>query len=113
MLSVAVERIATAPTLDVTKEGCMMKFLTILICMAFLSGCAVRIPMQELEAEALRSGDWSQVEKRERLIAKRKRSGQIKCPRDSVAICDSRGSHTRCECTSRTSMESMLYGRRW
>lgn len=113
MLSVAVVRSAITLTLDVTKEGYMMKYLTTLICIAFLSGCAVGIPMQELEAEALRSGDWSQVEKRERLIAKRKRSGQTKCPRDSVAICESRAGGLSCHCTSRSMMQNVLTGRRW
>ena len=90
-----------------------MKHLTILICISFLSGCATAVPMAELEAEALRSGDWSEVEKRERLIAKRKRSDYKRCRRGATNVCVVRGGDRVCQCVDRASVHGILSGRPW
>ncbi len=91
----------------------MMKKLTILICISFLSGCATAVPMAELEAEALRSGDWSEVEKRERLVAKRKRGQYKRCPGNATNLCVARGGDMVCQCADRNSIRGMLSGRPW
>jgi len=39
--------------------------------MIALSGCATRLTLEELEAEAVVTGDWTLVERREKAIARR------------------------------------------
>ncbi len=47
-----------------------MKCMGVLL-LSFLIGCAPVATLEELEAQAYVSGDWSEVEKRERIIARR------------------------------------------
>ena len=87
----------------------MRNYLTVLICFSFLSACAGSTPMAELEAQALASGDWSEVEKRERINARRS-SKTIDCGR-GVAVCAKRGGKAVCHCVSRSSIQGILTGR--
>ena len=48
-----------------------MKAYGILVCGSLLFGCADMRSLEELEDEAVITGDWSLVEAREALIAKR------------------------------------------
>ena len=91
----------------------MKRNVTILICISFLSGCAAAVPMAELEAEALRSGDWSAVEKRERLLAKRDRNKIGSCPRGATNLCVKKMGDMVCQCVDRMSVQGMLSGRPW
>ncbi len=88
-----------------------MKYLTILICASILSGCAVAVPMEELQAQALLSGDWSEVEKRERRIARRNSRENAACPRGGTALCVMRGAEMICDCVSQTAIRDLLSSR--
>ncbi|MCH7538407.1 MAG: hypothetical protein IID57_11200, partial [Proteobacteria bacterium] len=48
-----------------------MKGTGILVLLLMLGGCAVVPTLEDLEDQALLTGDWSQVENRERTIARR------------------------------------------
>jgi hypothetical protein len=74
-----------------------MKMLSILLISA-LVGCAGQQTLEELEKEALISGDWTEVEKREQLLARKsKREGQD-CPDGLTNICVEQGMKASCEC---------------
>jgi hypothetical protein len=91
----------------------MMKLLAILICTSLQLGCAGSIPLAELEAEALHSGDWSAVDRRERLRARHERHDIPRCPRGAAAVCDGGVEAGDCRCVSRAALQSIFTGRPW
>ena len=86
-----------------------LRGLTVLS-VALLFGCAQYQTLEELELAALQSGDWSAVEKRERAIAKRKERQGFVCGGDAIAVCESHGGDSRCECASQDVLQRMLEG---
>ncbi len=79
-----------------------------LLLLSFLVGCAPVTTLEELEAQAYVSGDWSAVDKRERMIARREARMGPTCPGDAVAICERHVGSQRCTCVSRDVMRDML-----
>lgn len=61
-------------------------------------GCANRPSMEVLENQALASGDWSEVEQREELLAKRKSNVGLDCPANKTTVCYDGVTSVRCEC---------------
>lgn len=78
-------------------------------CMA--TGCASVKTLEELEMEAAVTGDWSEVEKRERLIARRNPAAALSCPTGYVAYCEKYVGDQRCGCVSRRVMQNIFAGR--
>ena len=52
----------------------------IMLALILLTGCAGYTPLKQLEAQALLSGDWSFVEKRERMETRRNLQSNMQCP---------------------------------
>ena len=77
-----------------------MKMLCVLL-LCFLAGCAGRMTLDELENEAIVTGDWSEVEQRERLLERRNKKLGPECPDGSMASCQEIGSSVRCDCVRR------------
>ncbi len=79
-----------------------MKYTGILILLLGLTlgGCAAGPSLEELEHQAMLSGDWSAVEKRERLIREREARRGPQCDSGYVAYCERRFGDTRCVCVS-------------
>lgn len=75
---------------------------------ALLFGCAEFKTLEELELAAFESGDWSAVEKRERVLEKRRARQVASCPSDWIAVCENRGGDERCHCSSRESVQRLL-----
>lgn len=75
-----------------------------------LSGCGSFVTMEELERQAALSGDWSAVEKRERIIAKRRARRGPSCPRGLVAACEHRAGDIRCSCVDRHAVMALIPG---
>ncbi len=77
-----------------------MKFVGIMA-LCLLVGCSARPTVDELEAEALGTGDWSAVEKRQRMD---RRMGLVdpshQCPNGEVLLCSKKGENENCECVS-------------
>ena len=75
--------------------------LLCLILLLTLSGCASRPTMEELEKEAMRTGDWSAVEERQRMDRKMGRyvPGQ-ECPNGKALFCEKKGEREECTCVS-------------
>ena len=74
-----------------------MKIATVFV-LFLLVGCAAQPTMDELETQAFISGDWSAVEARERVVARRALRSANYCPAGYVAYCDQSVSVTRCSC---------------
>ncbi len=81
-----------------------MKGLGIFFLVLMLGGCAAGPTLEELEDQAVLTGDWSQVEKRERTIARRKADEPLDCANGYVSYCETRIAKTRCSCVSRAAI---------
>ena len=78
---------------------------------AMTTACAPLPTLAELEAEALRTGDWTLVEQRELLIAKRKARQPIQCPTGRVSYCERYAGRLDCQCVSRSSFGDAIASR--
>ena len=85
-----------------------MKAIGTLILILMLGGCAAVPTLEELEDQAVLTGDWSQVEKRERTIARRQTAEPLDCANGYVSYCETRIATTRCSCVSRSAMRDMF-----
>lgn len=81
-----------------------MKAIGNLILILMLGGCAALPTLEELEDQALLTGDWSQVEKRERTVVRRQAGEPLDCASGYVSYCETRIVNTRCSCVSRAAM---------
>ena len=75
------------------------------------AACAPLVALEELEAEALRTGDWTRVEQRERLLEKRAARQPSRCPAGTVNYCERFAGQLDCQCVSRSAFGHMLAGR--
>ena len=82
--------------------------LMLLLGAVFLTGCVSMPTLEQLEEQALLTGDWSAVEQREKLIAKRDSRRGVKCPTGMIAYCEQRLGQNRCACVSKSEMTSLL-----
>ena len=77
-----------------------MKFVGIMA-LCFLVGCSARPTLEELEAEALATGEWAAVEKRELMD---KKWGVVQtesmCRGDKVEVCRTKSAQEVCACVS-------------
>ena len=76
-----------------------------------VAGCSPTKTLEELEVDALRTGDWSLVEKREAVIAKRKARRSSHCPDGAVSYCDKSIGSYRCQCVAKAVMLDFLAAR--
>lgn len=84
-----------------------MRGILIMFTLCVLGGCAVGPSLDELEAQALVTGDWSLVERREAQIARRQQRGPS-CPPGSVAYCETFMADKRCSCVSQSAFYSLI-----
>ena len=75
------------------------------------AGCGHYASLEQLEEQALVTGDWSAVEERERIIAKRKARRAPTCPSGYMAYCETMMANKKCTCVSKENMVGLLYGR--
>ncbi len=89
-----------------------MKGIGISILLVILGGCAAAPSLEELEDQAMLTGDWSQVEKRERLIERRRAREQElpDCGPGYVRFCEKQIGQDRCGCMSRSAMRGVFSG---
>ena len=88
-----------------------MKQLVILGVLLLIAACAPMKSLEELEAEALQTGDWSLVEEREALIAKRESRRPLQCPGGAVSLCERSFGQYRCQCVGRGAVGAALVSR--
>lgn len=87
-----------------------MRVLVILGAM-FLGGCGSFASIEELESQALLTGDWSEVEKREWIIARREARRGIQCPAGYISYCDQRIGNNECTCVDNDVISDVFAGR--
>ena len=76
----------------------------IIVILLLLAGCSSYVPLEQLESEALMSGDWSRVEQRERMIARRNSRSFMNCPPGTMGYCQRGGVQEKCGCVDRDIM---------
>lgn len=87
-----------------------MKLTKILSVFIFLAaaGCTASPTTEELETQALLTGDWSQVEKRERSVARRMARQGPSCPKRHIAVCIDRFHDNICSCVQTDTVRMMF-----
>ena len=84
----------------------------VLTALCILAGCVTGPTLEELEAQAFATGDWSLVEKREQQIERRKQRSGVSCPVGYVAVCIQDLGSQRCNCVDRSDFRMAIsYGR--
>ena len=78
-----------------------MKTTGTLILVLALGACAAPPTLKELEFQALRTGDWNAVERRERAMARRAEQQVPSCGTGQVQYCESSFGQQSCQCVSR------------
>ena len=74
-----------------------MRYLILLLALC-LTGCVQTATLDELKAEAMQTGDWSEVERREKIIARRIESRGVSCPIGYSSYCENFALEQRCAC---------------
>lgn len=80
----------------------------VVLTLILLAGCTSYQSLEQLETHALVSGDWSAVEERERIIAKREMRNDVQCEPGLTAICGLGIRRDRCTCVDRTTMRLLF-----
>ncbi len=88
-----------------------MKRLGILGVLLLAVACAPMKSLEELEDDALRTGDWSLVEQREALIAKRNSRRPMQCGTGQVSLCEKSVGRYRCQCVGKAAMADAFASR--
>ena len=83
----------------------------IIFAAAVIVGCAPTPSLQELEAEAEVTGDWTEVERYERALARRAARQGPMCPTGQVSFCESYLGSEQCRCVDGDRMRALLIGR--
>lgn len=79
-----------------------MKGLIGLVAVTMLCACAQVKTLEELEREAMETGDWSAVEKREKKLAEQQARREAGCRGTETLMCDHIGGVSRCYCAPMT-----------
>ncbi len=74
-----------------------MKVLSLMI-LCLLVGCASKPTLEELEAEASITGDWSAVENRERMNRRMGVQDERQCEPGYMLMCNKRSAKEICSC---------------
>ena len=86
-----------------------MKHLRVVLLLMLLGGCGTYHTLEELEEQAIRTGDWSEVERRERILARQKYRSGYRCPPGQVFYCEQR----RCACVQDEDVHAFLNSLTW
>ena len=91
-------------------DGKHMSIYRLLVVLLLLGACAARPSLQELEEEALATGDWSRMERR---IEMDRKMGMIdgveKCDNGYVLHCQAKGEREVCGCISPLDREAYKF----
>jgi len=87
-----------------------MKNLFILVLVLLLAGCVGRPTVEELTSDAMISGDWSEVEKRERIRARSSALFGKQCSGGQLLLCEEHGSGRECECVRSSQAAGKVLG---
>lgn len=85
-----------------------MKITSILILALLAGACAAPPTLEELEFEALRTGDWTAVEQRERAMARRAARQPVSCPDGQIEFCETRVGERSCQCVGPRAIDALF-----
>ncbi len=80
-----------------------MKRVGVLLLFICLGGCGSYHTLEELDDQAILTGDWSEVEYREAKMARWRPSARAACPSGLMMYCVDPGGDKRCSCVSANS----------
>ncbi|MGI9200894.1 MAG: hypothetical protein ACR2QL_07535 [Woeseiaceae bacterium] len=72
--------------------------ITIILLTLILAACASRPSIEELEDQAMVSGDWSAVEAREKAYERQRGESALVCPVRYTKVCHQSGADDKCSC---------------
>ena len=84
-----------------------MKY-AVLLCFLLLMGCAPVPTLEELENQAMLTGNWSEVERRQKIIANRNAERGLGCQAREVALCVKDIGKTVCTCIERNALRGIV-----
>ena len=87
-----------------------IRYLAVLM-MVFAVGCAPVPSLEELEAKAEITGDWTDVERYERMLARRDVRSGLSCPAGKIRYCEEIIGGERCMCAPGEQMRVLLMSR--
>jgi hypothetical protein len=70
----------------------------VLTALVALAACTSQKTLEELEQEALATGNWTEVEKREMAQTRRGKNSDKRCPEGFVNVCLESGMSIDCRC---------------
>jgi hypothetical protein len=85
-----------------------MKTSCIVILTLVFAACATPPTLEELEFQALQTGDWSAVDRRERALSRRTKDHGLDCPKGLTTYCSEVLGRQQCSCVSRETVESLF-----
>ena len=85
-----------------------MKCMVVVLGLFLLGGCGTYHTLEELEDQALVTGDWSEVERRESKIAMRTGQSGMSCPAGMTYLCQRGGVADRCDCVAFDDVQNSL-----
>ena len=83
---------------------------TALLGFLLLTACASVPTLDELEQRAMLTGDWTEVERREKIIARRTADRGYICPAGKVSFCVKGLGRNECSCVDRDTLDD-FFGR--
>ena len=85
-----------------------MRVTAIALLFILLGACAPIPTLDELQDEALQTGDWSEVERRERIIRTRQARNGPQCPDGATGYCEQSGGDVQCGCYGTEALRSSM-----
>ena len=92
------------------REVRVVKGLIAVMALILLTGCSSFASLEQLEAEAMLTGDWSAVETRERIIHRRNLRAGLQCPPGTTGYCEVDFGQGNCTCVKTETIRSMFIG---
>jgi hypothetical protein len=77
-----------------------MRIITIMLLALAITACASKPSLEELEEQAMVSGDWEAVEHREEMVKNRRLKSAPHCPRGQTKVCIENGTGIDCYCST-------------
>jgi hypothetical protein len=72
--------------------------IIVLVLTVTLAACASEPSLEELEDQAMVSGDWSAVERREEIQRDLRGKSAQSCPDKHTMVCEQTGANDKCTC---------------
>jgi len=85
-----------------------MKTIAVLFLGFMLTGCGPMPTLEQLEDQAVLTGDWTAVEKYERTAQRRQARHAQVCEPGYISYCVSETSKSHCNCVSRQRLAELL-----